>query len=94
MHTLLGEKKHGPEHRWGVCCRGNIADHGHYRCEAIMGYARSERTPGHPVRLLSRRLLPIVVLVRCCSVQDTASYTCPERVLLLDFVTTVVPIGT
>ena len=29
----------------------------------------SERTPGHPVRLLSRRLLPIVVLVRCCSVQ-------------------------
>ena len=53
----------------------------------------SERTPGHPVRLLSRRLLPIVVLVRCCSVQDTASYTWPERVLLLDFVTTVVPIG-
>ena len=53
----------------------------------------SERTPGHPVRLLSRRLLPIVVLVRCCSVQDAASYTWPERVLLLDFVTTVVPIG-
>ena len=53
----------------------------------------SERTPGHPVRLLSRRLLPIVVLVRCCSVQDTASYTWPERVLLLDFVTTVVLIG-
>ena len=40
-----------------------------------------------------RRLLPIVVLVWCCSVQDTASYTWPERVLLLDFVTTVVPIG-
>ena len=38
--TLCWEKKkHGPEHRWGVCCRGNIADHGHYRCEAIMGYA-------------------------------------------------------
>ena len=53
----------------------------------------SERTPGHPVRLLSRRLLPIVVLVRCCSVQDAASYTWPERVLLLDSVTTVVPIG-
>ena len=53
----------------------------------------SERTPGHPVRLLSRRLLPIVVLVRCCSVQDAGSYTWPERVLLLDSVTTVVPIG-
>ena len=38
-HTLLGEKKHGPEHKWGVCCRGNIADHGHYRCEAMMWYA-------------------------------------------------------
>ena len=44
-------------------------------------------------RLLSRRLLPIVVLVRCCSVQDAESYTWPERVLLLDSVTTVVPIG-
>ena len=53
----------------------------------------SERTPGHPVRLLSRRLLPIVVLVRCCSVRDAESYTWPERVLLLDFVKTVVPIG-
>ena len=38
-HTLLEEKKRGPEHRWGVCCRGNIADHGHYRREAIAGYA-------------------------------------------------------
>ena len=53
-HTLLEEKKHGPEHRWGVCCRGkgtrlrtqegclllgNIPDHGHYRREAITGYA-------------------------------------------------------
>ena len=53
----------------------------------------SERTPGHPVRLLSRRLLLIVVLVRCCSVQDAESYTWPERVVLLDSVTTVVPIG-
>ena len=53
----------------------------------------SERAPGHPVRLLSRRLLPIVVLVRCFSVQDAGSYTWPERVLLLDSVTTVVPIG-
>ena len=53
----------------------------------------SERTPGHPVRLLSRRLLPIVVLARCCSVQDAESYTRSERVLLLDSVTTVVPIG-
>ena len=31
--------------------------------------------------------------MRCCSVQDTASYTWPERVLLLDSVMTVVPIG-
>ena len=53
----------------------------------------SERAPGYPVRLLSRRLLPIVVLVRYCSVQDAGSYTWPERVLLLDSVTTVVPIG-
>ena len=53
----------------------------------------SERTPGHPVRLLSRRLLPIVLLVRCCSVQDAEPYILPERVLLLDSVTTVVPIG-
>ena len=53
----------------------------------------SERAPGHPVRLLSRRLLPIVVLVRCFSVQDAGSYTWPERVLLLDSVTTVVSIG-
>ena len=45
------------------------------------------------MRLLSRRLLPIVVLVRCVSVQDAGSYTWPERVLLLDSVTTVVPIG-
>ena len=44
------------------------------------------------MRLLSRRLLPIVVLVRCCSVQDAESYTWSERVLLLDSVTTVVPI--
>ena len=34
-----------------------------------------------------------VVLVRCFSVQDAGSYTWPERVLLLDSVTTVVPIG-
>ena len=53
----------------------------------------SERAPGHPVRLLSRRLLPTVVLVRGFSVQDAGSYTWPERVLLLDSVTTVVPIG-
>ena len=53
----------------------------------------SERAPGHPVRLLSNRLLPIVVLVRCFSVQDAGSYTWPERVLLLDSVTTVVSIG-
>ena len=45
------------------------------------------------MRLLSRRLLPIVVLVRCFSVQDAGSYTWPERVLLLDSVATVVPIG-
>ena len=31
--------------------------------------------------------------LRCCSVQDAESYTWPERVLLLDSVTTVVPIG-
>ena len=31
--------------------------------------------------------------MRCCSVQDAESYTWPERVLLLDSVTTVVPIG-
>ena len=55
-------------------------------------WVRSERAPGHPVRLLSRRLLPIVVLVRCCSVQDAGSYTWPERVLLLNSVTTMVPI--
>ena len=30
---------------------------------------------------------------RCFSVQDAGSYTWPERVLLLDSVTTVVPIG-
>ena len=30
----------------------------------------SERAPGHPVHLLSLRLLPIVVLVRCFLVQD------------------------
>ena len=53
----------------------------------------AERAPGHPVRLLPRRLLPIVVLVRCFSVQDAGSYTWPERVLLLDSVTTMVPIG-
>ena len=53
----------------------------------------SERTPGHPVRLLSRLLLLIVVLVRCFSVQDAGFYTWPERVLLLDSITTVVPIG-
>ena len=35
----------------------------------------------------------LVVLVRCFSVQDAESYTWPERVLLLDSVTTVVPIG-
>ena len=45
------------------------------------------------MRLLSRRLLPIVVVVRCFSVQDAGSYTWPERVLLLDSVATVVSIG-
>ena len=45
------------------------------------------------MRLLSCGLLPIVVLVRCCSVQDAGSYTWPERVLLLDSVSRVVPIG-
>ena len=53
----------------------------------------SERAPDHPVRFLSRRLLPIVVLVRCLSVRDAGSYTWPVRVLLLDSITTVVPIG-
>ena len=43
--------------------------------------------------LLSHRLLLIVVLVRCLSVRDAGFYTWPERVLLLDYVTTVVPIG-
>ena len=37
--TLCWEKRNTVQHRWGVCCWGNIADHGHYRCEAIMGYA-------------------------------------------------------
>ena len=32
-------------------------------------------------------------LVRCLSIRDAGSYTWPERVLLLDSVTTVVPIG-
>ena len=45
------------------------------------------------MRFLSRRLLPIVVLVRGLSVQDAGSYTWPERVLVLDSVMTVVPIG-
>ena len=45
------------------------------------------------MRLLPRRLLPVVVLVRCFSIQDAGSYTWPERVLLLDSVMTVVPIG-
>ena len=31
--------------------------------------------------------------MRCFSVQDAESYAWPERVLLLDSVTTVVPIG-
>ena len=42
-----------------------------------------------PVALVA----PVVVLVRCLSVRDAGSYTWPERVLLLDFVTTVVLIG-
>ena len=91
------EKKHGPEHRWGVCCRGNIADHGHYRREAITGYApRCGRSVLRAIRCASRRAgCSLVVLVRCFSVQDAGagSYTWPERVLLLDSVTTVVLIG-
>ena len=92
---MLEAKKHGNEHRWGVCCRGNIADHGHYRREAIMGYS-----PGCGWSVLQanrcascRAGCSLVVLVRCFSVQDAGSYTWPERVLLLDSVTAVVPLG-
>ena len=94
-HTLLGEKKHGPEQRWDVCCRGNIADHGHYRRDAITGYAPGcGRSVLRAIRCASCRAgCSLVVLMRCFSVQDAESYTWPERVLLLDSVTTVVPIG-
>ena len=94
-HTLLEETKHGPEHRWGVCCRGNIADHGHHRRDAITGYAPGcGRSVLRAIRCASCRAgCSLVVLVRCFSVQDAGSYIWPERVLLLDSVTTVVPIG-
>ena len=94
-HTLLEEKKHGPEHGWGVCCRGNKADHSHYRREAITGYASGcGRSVLRAIRCVSCRAgCSLVVLLRCFSVQDAGSYTWPERVLLLDSVTTVVPIG-
>ena len=73
-HTLLGEKKHGPEHRWGVCCRGNIADHGYYRCEAIivkrlwgtpLGVveAYSGRSGAPPVTPVSPNRCPCAVLL-------------------------------
>ena len=65
----------------------DVSDYG------VRAWVWSERAPGHPVRLLSRRFLPMVVLVRGLSVRDAGSYTWPERVLLLDSVTTVVPIG-
>ena len=92
---MLGEKKHGPEHRWGVCCRGNIADHGHCRCEAITGYAPGcGRSVLRAIRCASCRAGgSLVVLVRYFSVQDAESYAWTKRVLLLDSVTTVVPIG-
>ena len=92
---MLGEKKHGTKHRWGVCCRGNIADHGHYRCEAITGYAPGcGRSVLRAIRCASCRTgCSLVVFVRCFSEQDAESYTWPERALLLDSVTTVIPIG-
>ena len=65
---------------------------GQYSDYGVRPLVWSERAPCHPVRLLSRRWLPIVVLVRCFLVQDAGSYTWPERVILLDSVTTVVPI--
>ena len=35
----VGAKERDSEHRRGVCCRGNLKDHGRYRCEAIRRYA-------------------------------------------------------
>ena len=71
MHTLFDEKEHDPEHRKGVCCRGKLTDHGRYRCEGIRRYALGCRQgTGHPVHLLLRHLLPIVVLVLYPPVRD------------------------
>ena len=94
-HALLDKKEHDPEHRGGVCCRGNLTDHERHRREAIRGYAPGygRSTPGRPVRLLLRQLLPVVVLVLYPPTRYAGSYTWPERVLLLGSVTTVAPIG-
>ena len=45
------------------------------------------------MHLLSRQLLPVVILVLYPPIRDAGSYPWSERVLLLDSVTAVVPIG-
>ena len=45
------------------------------------------------MHLLSRQLLPIVVLVLYPPIRDAESYTWPERVLLLNSFTAMVPTG-
>ncbi|CAM9249626.1 unnamed protein product, partial [Ascophyllum nodosum] len=55
-HTTLDEKKHGPEHRKGVCCRGKLTDHGRYRCRGIRRYA-----------LVGSCLPDLIVYNLCCS---------------------------
>ena len=94
--TLCWKKRNTVPNTGGVfVCRCYIADHGHYRREAIKGYTLGcGRSALRAIRCASCRAgCSLVVLVRCFSVQDARSYTWPERVLLLDSVTTVVPIG-
>ena len=61
----------------------------------LRGYApECGRSVVRAIRCASCRAgCSLVVPMRCFSVQDAGSYTCPERVLLLDSVTTVAPIG-
>ena len=92
--TLCWKKRNTVLNTGGVFAVGAI--------EQTMGITDVKQSRGTPcgrsvlraIRCASCRAgCSLVALVRCFSVQDAGSCTWPERVLLLDSITTVVSIG-
>ena len=95
-HTLLNEKEHDSEHRRSVCCRGNKTGHRRYQREVTRRYAPGYgRSVLRVIRCTSCRAIFSRSLSSYCTppTRDAGSYPWTERTLLLDSVTTGVPIG-